>query len=233
MELIDWENHYQDFITYLFSLRDEKYRNFTFKLLNNDKINMIGIRIPELKKMSKMIVKMDYMSFIKNNSHEYFEEIMLHGLVVTSLKIPFNESIALFNDYIKYIDNWSCCDSVIANYKSFNKNLDAGLKYIKKYLNSKNSWINRVGIVLLLDYYIKDDYIDKIYDLIDNIKVDEYYVKMAIAWLLSTCLIKYYDKTIEYLKRTNIDDWTYNKAIQKAIESYRIKNKDELRTMKR
>lgn len=233
LNTIDWEKDYNAFIDYLFSICDEQYQNFTFKLLNNSQIAMIGIRIPVLKKMAKMISKTDYMAFLKNNKHHYFEEIILHGFVVTDLKLSFKDSIILFEDYIKYIDNWSSCDSVIANYKLFSKNLDVGLTCIKKYLKDKNPWINRVGVVLLLDYYINDKYIDTIFELVDNIKTENYYVKMAIAWLLSVCLIKYYDKTINYLKITKLDDWTYNKVIQKAIESYRIKDKKTLRAMKR
>ena len=192
---IKWNNDkYNDFLEYLFSIKDEKYAIFHFKLLKNDKIKVIGIRIPVLKKLAKMISKTDYLEFIKLNKHEYYEEILLHGLIITYLKLDFNSIMNLFNEYINYIDNWATCDTVISNLKIFKNNLDAGFIYIEKYLNDKNPWINRVGIVLLLCYYINDNYIDKVLNICNKIKTDEYYVKMANAWLISMCLVKYYDK---------------------------------------
>lgn len=234
LDNITWNNDtYNGFIDYLFSIKDETYSKFHFKLLKNDKIKVIGIRVPLLKEMAKKISKTNYSEFIKLNKHRYYEEILLHGLVITYLKINFINSIELFENYIKYINNWASCDTVVANYKSFKKNLDLGLTYINKYLNSKNPWIIRVGLVLLLEYYINDEYIDIVLKLANNVKNEDYYVKMANAWLISTCLIKYYDKTLNFLKSTKIDSWTYNKTLQKAIESYRIKDKNTFKMLKK
>ena len=234
LDNIVWnKNTYNEFIKYLLELKDESYKNFHFKLLKNDEISVIGIRTPLLKEIAKKISKTDYLEFIKLNKHKYYEETILHGLVITYVKTEFEESIKLFNEYIKYIDNWASCDIVISNYKIFKKNLDLGFKYINNYLNNKNPWINRVGIVLLLNYYINNLYIDKILNICNNIKTNDYYVKMSIAWLISICLIKYYDKTYNFLQNNKLDDWTHNKAIQKAIESYRIKNKEEIKKLKR
>lgn len=227
---VDFNQDYNKFIEYLFSLKDDEYQKFNQKIVKTD--NIIGIRLPILKNIAKIIAKNDYLSFIKNNKHQYSEEIMLHGLVITYLKIDFNESIKLFDEYIKYIDSWATCDSVVMNYKIVSKNLDICLIKIKEYLKSDKPFIKRVGIVLLF-YYLNDDYIDEVLKLINSVKSDDYYVKMANAWLISICLVKYYDKTVKFLKSCQLDDWTYNKALQKAIESYRIKDKDTLRKMKK
>lgn len=227
---VDFNKDYSKFIEYLFSLKDDEYRKFNQKIVKTD--NIIGIRLPILKTIAKTISKRDYLSFIKNNQHRYYEEIMLHGLVITYLKIDFDQTIKLFDDYIKFIDSWATCDSVVMNYKIVKLNLDACLLKIKEYLKNDQPYIKRVGIVLLF-YYLNDNYIDEVFKLADSIKTEEYYVKMANAWLISICLVKYYDKTVAFLKRCHLDDWTYNKAIQKAIESYRIKDKDSLRKMKR
>ena len=227
---VDFNQDYNKFIEYLFSLKDDEYQKFNQKIVKTD--NIIGIRLPILKNIAKIIAKNDYLSFIKNNKHQYSEEIMLHGLVITYLKIDFNESIKLFDEYIKYIDSWATCDSVVMNYKIVSKNLDICLIKIKEYLKSDKPFIKRVGIVLLF-YYLNDDYIDEVLKLINSIKSEDYYVKMANAWLISICLVKYYDKTVKFLKSCQLDDWTYNKALQKAIESYRIKDKDTLRKMKK
>lgn len=227
---VDFNKDYKKFIEYLFSLKDDEYREFNQKIVKTD--NIIGIRLPILKNIAKNIAKVDYMSFIENNQHQYYEEIMLHGLVITYLKISFKESIILFDDYIKFIDSWATCDSVVMNYKIVSKNLDSCLIKIKEYLRSEKPFIKRVGIVLLF-YYLNDNYIDTVLEISDSIITTEYYVKMANSWLISMCLVKYYDKTINFLKNCHLDDWTYNKTLQKAIESYRIKDKDLLRRMKR
>ena len=227
---VDFNKDYKKFIEYLFSLKDDEYREFNQKIVKTD--NIIGIRLPILKNIAKNIAKVDYMSFIKNNQHQYYEEIMLHGLVITYLKVSFEESVILFDDYIKFIDSWATCDSVVMNYKIVSKNLDFYLIKIKEYLSNKKTFIKRVGIVLLF-YYLNDKYIDSVLEISDSIVTTEYYVKMANSWLISICLIKYYDKTINFLKNCHLDDWTYNKALQKAIESNRIKDKDFLRKMKR
>ncbi len=227
---VNFNQDYNKFIEYLFSLKDDEYQKFNQRIVKTN--NIIGIRLPILKNIAKIIAKGDYLSFIKNNKHQYFEEIMLHGLVITYLKIDFNESIKLFDEYIKYIDSWATCDSIVMNYKIVKKNLDAFLIKIKEYLKSNQPFIKRVGIVLLF-YYLNDDYINEVLKIADSITDDDYYVKMANAWLISMCLVKYHDKTIEFLKKSHLDDWTYNKALQKAIESYRIKDKDFLRKMKR
>ena len=107
LDNIKWNNDtYNEFIKYLFSIKDETYSKFHFKLLKNDKIDVIGIRTPILKEMAKKIAKTNYLDFIKLNKHKYYEETLLHGLVITYLKIDFKESIKLFNEYIKYIDNY-------------------------------------------------------------------------------------------------------------------------------
>ena len=227
---VDFNQDYNKFIEYLFSLKDDEYQKFNQKIVKTD--NIIGIRLPILKNIAKIIAKNDYLSFIKNNKHQYSEEIMLQGLVITYLKIDFNESIKLFDEYIKYIDSWATCDSVVMNYKVVSKNLDICLIKIKEYLKSDKPFIKRVGIVLLF-YYLNDDYIDEVLKLINSIKSEDYYVKMANAWLISICLVKYYDKIVKFLKSCQLDDWTYNKALQKAVESYRIKDKEILRKMKK
>ena len=128
----------------------------------------------------------------------------------------------MFNGFIPLIDNWAICDIVCANAKIFKKNLEEGLIYINKCINNHNPWSKRVGLVLLLDYYINDKYIDVVLKLANNIKSDEYYVKMANAWLISICYIKYPNKTETFLNNTKIDNWTYNKAISKICDSTRV-----------
>lgn len=223
---------YQEFINYLYTLEDKKYKNFHSKLILSD--NLIGIKTPVLRSISKKISTGNYGSFINLNNHKFYEETIIHGLIIGYLKEDFKTIIKLFNCFIKCIDNWAICDICVSNMKIFNKNLDLGIIEIEKYLNNSNPWINRVGIVLLLSFYINDNYIDYVIEKIKTIKSDEYYVNMSLAWLISICYIKYKDKTIILFKEKYLNRWVYNKAIQKIIESRRIeiKEKNELKRLK-
>lgn len=230
-ENIKWNNeNYTKFIKYLYSISDLKYAQFHGKLIKNN--NIIGIKTPILKQIAKSISKGDYLSFIKLNKHKYYEEVVIHGLIITYIK-DYKLAISLFDEYINYIESWASCDIVVCNFKIIKKNLNETFVKIKQYINNSNYWINRVGIVLLLTYYLNDDYIDKVLNISESINSDEYYVKMANAWLISICLVKYYDKTYNFLLNAKLDDWTYNKALQKAIESSRIKDKNILKNIKK
>lgn len=227
------KENYQDFLKYLYTLQDLKYKEFHSKLIMDD--NLIGIRTPELKKIASIIAKQDYISFIKCNTKSTYEEKVLYGLVLGYLKINFEELLNLIRAFIPVIDNWAINDIVCANIKSFKKNLEKGYPFVIDCIKSNNPWQIRFGLVILLDFYINDAYIDKILKICNNITNDEYYVKMAVAWLISICYIQYKKKTLKFLQTTTIDDWTYNKAIQKIIESTRvsIEEKNHLKKLKR
>ena len=225
---------YEDFLTELYSLQDLKYKEFHSKLIMSDKL--IGVRTPELKRIAKVIARSNYEDFFKKNRHELYEENLVHGLVLGYLKLNFNELKPLVDDFIPYIDNWAVCDATVANLKVYKKNKTKDIVFneIKNYLKNDNPWINRFGYVLLLEYFIEEKYMDEIFELCENYK-DHYYVKMAIAWLVSMCYIKYKGRTITFLKKHKLDVWTHNKAIQKIIDSYRVDNMDKviLRGLKR
>ena len=225
---------YEDFLTELYSLQDLKYKEFHSKLIMSDKL--IGVRTPELKRIAKVIARSNYEDFFKENRHELYEENLVHGLVLGYLKLDFNELKPLVDDFIPYIDNWAVCDATVANLKVYKKNKTKDIVFneIKNYLKNDNPWINRFGYVLLLEYFIEEKYMDEIFELCENYK-DHYYVKMAIAWLISMCYIKYKGRTITFLKKHKLDVWTHNKTIQKIIDSYRVDNMDKviLRGLKR
>lgn len=211
---------YQEFIKYLYTLKDEKYKNFHQKLLKNDNIKLIGIRTPILKNLAKQISYNP--NYYINNNHNTYEEILIHGLILGYLKIDFKELLKLLDKFIPCIDNWATCDLTVSNLKLFKKNQELGFKYINKCIKDKNIWKKRVGVVLLNSYYINDKYISKVIELLKQIKTDEYYLQMAIAWTLSTCYIKYPNITINILKEKKLDTIIHNKTIQKIIESTRI-----------
>jgi len=202
----------------LLSLKDEKYREFNSKLLPNID-NVLGVRVPDLRKLAKELAKGNWQNY-KDNL--YYEEIMIQGLVIGYAKLEPEKRLELLREFVPKIDNWGTCDIVCSNLKFIKQNKELVWEFIQPYLNSDKEFEIRFGVVILLNYFIEDKYIDRVLSILDKIKHDGYYAKMAIAWALSVCFVKYWDKTFEYFKTSNLEKWTYNKTIQKTCESYRI-----------
>lgn len=203
---------------------DNNYKNFHQKICFT-KYEILGIKIPILRKLSKQLLKdYDYQEIINNLNYKYYEHIMLYGFIIANVNVNYEDKIILIDKFIPYIDNWAICDIFIGELKFIKNNKEEFLKYLLKIYKNKNEYYQRFFIVSLLTYYIDDEHIDFVLQKMLEIKSEYYYVKMAISWCLSICLIKYFDKTYNYLlKNKNIfDKWTYNKALQKGIESYRI-----------
>lgn len=218
----------------LFAMQDLKYKEFHGSLCP-DMDNIIGVRIPKLREYAKELYKSNNIEDIKIED-KYYEELVIQGMLVGfQTKAPIEEVIKQVKEFVPKINSWAVCDTFCAGLKITKKYQTEMFKVIKEYLKSKQEYEVRFAIVMLLDYYINDQYIDQVLQILNNIKLDKYYVQMANAWAVSICLIKYYNKTLEFLKTTKIDDFTYNKGIQKTIESYRItkEQKDYLRTLKR
>lgn len=222
---------YKDFIDYLFSIRDLKYSNFHSSLKVAD---VIGIRVPILKMIARDIVKGNYREFLSLLKNNYYEEITLYGLIVSNIK-DLESSVFYLELFKERINNWSSCDTFCSSYKIVKKNKDFFEKYISKNINSNNFWVRRMCFVLLLDYYIEQEYLEKIFNLCDNYNTNDYYVKMAVAWLISICYIKYPDATLDYIKNNKLDGFTHNKAISKIKDSQRVskENKKYLDTLRR
>ena len=219
----------------LFKLQDKKYQEFHSKLCPGTD-NIIGIRIPVLREYAKKLLKEnDFKTLINYIDDEYYEEIMLQGMLIGLAKSDFNEIKPYIENFIPKIDNWAICDTFCAGLKITKKYKREMWNLINTYITSDEEFFIRFAVVMILDYYIEEEYIKENFKIFNNIKSDKYYVQMAVAWAISICFAKYFDKTIKYMKTANLDDFIYNKAIQKAIESYRItkEEKDILRKMKR
>lgn len=233
------KNDLNNLICFLKENHDLKYKEFHSRLLPGvPKETIVGIRLPFLRKLGKQISKGDYSGFLKvtDNSNNYYETNMLKGLVTAEIKTSsFNEFTNLVDNFINYIDNWAVCDSVCNSLKEINKYKEDYFNYITKYLNSNNPWHIRAAYIIMLSFYLEDEYIDEVIKRVDSINHEFYYVQMAQAWLVATAYAKFPDKTHSYLKNSNLNDSTYNKAIQKARESRRVDKdtKDILNRMKR
>lgn len=218
------ENEYKEFIDYLFEIRDIKYSNFHSGLGVSG--NVIGIRTPIMKKMARDISKGNYKEFLKLLKEDYYEEIALFGFIICNIK-ELEDSVYYLDIYKQRINSWASCDLLCSGFKIINKNKGYFWKYINDNIDSDNLWIRRMCFVLMISYYIEDKYLENIFVLCDTYNTKDYYVQMAVAWLISICYIKYPDITINYIKDNHLDNFTHNKAIQKIRESYRVSIEDK------
>ncbi len=218
----------------LFSLADEKYKEFHGSLCPGTN-NIIGIRVPILRNLAGSIAKEDWREYLKNAKDDYYEEVMLQGMVIGLAKMEFDERIEYVKEFIPKIDNWAVCDVTCAGFKFTKKNMEEVWKFLKPYLASNKEFEIRFAVVMLLDFYITEEYIKDVLEILNNIHHEGYYVKMAVAWAISICYIKFPKETMKLLEKNNLDTFTYNKALQKITESYRVskEEKDKIRKMKR
>lgn len=223
----------QEIETRLKEMSDETYRKFHSSLCPETP-NILGVRVPLLKAYAKELYKEYGIAIIDELDDEYYEEILLQGLLIGQSK-SVNTIKKYLKEFVPKINNWAVCDTTCGTLKLVKKHREDFIEMIEEYAKSESEFEVRFALVMLLDYYIDNEYIDKVLDISGQIEHDGYYVKMANAWLLSVCLIKFYTKTKKFMKQSELDDFTYNKAIQKAIESYRIEDnkKEQLRKMKR
>lgn len=212
---------------------DEKYRKFSSSLIPNTD-NLLGIRIPFLRKFAKNIAKTCAEEFLREKNCEYFEETMLQGMVIGLVKTDIAQRFELIKDFLPKIKNWSVCDCFCCGLKFTKDNRKEVLEFLKPYIKSENEYEVRFAAVMLLDYFVNEEYIDTTLALLNEFTHEAYYAKMAVAWAISICYINYPDKTFEFLKRTKISPWVFNKSIQKITESIKIgKNlKDKARALR-
>lgn len=219
----------------LFELQDKRYKEFHSSLCPNVD-NIIGVRIPELRKLAKQIAKENPKEFIENPvKKQYYEEIMLEGFVIGYMKATLEEKLHYLDNFIPEIDNWAVCDCTASTLKFIDKYKKEVWEYLQKYINSKKEFEKRFAIIILMDYYLTDEYIDKVLEIYNKIDSDQYYVQMGIAWAISVCFVKYREKTRKILDNNNLSTFTHNKSIQKIIESTRVdkETKEELKKLKK
>lgn len=216
---------------------DIKYKEFHSGLCPNTD-NILGIRVPVLRQYTKeLLKKYDYEFLLQNTDDKYYEEIMLQGMIIgLSKEKDFGKIEKYIIEFIPKIDNWAVCDTFCAGLKITKKYKKGMWELIDKYLKSEKEFELRFGIVMILDFYIEENYLQEDFKIFENINSKDYYVQMAVAWAISICLIKYYDETLLFLKdkKEKFDKFTYNKALQKGIESFRLtkEQKETLRKMK-
>lgn len=217
----------------LFKLQDIKYAEFVIKLTPSvDSSTVIGVRVPEIRKLSKQLDQETIKVFLNELPHKYYEENLLHSILISNCK-DYWIVINNLNIFLPYVDNWAVCDAI--HPKIFNQYKNELLKCIKKWIKSKHTYTVRCAINLLMTYYLDDDFKITYLNLVARIKTNEYYIMMMQSWFFATALTKRWDDAIVYLKNDMLSKWVHNKTIQKTVESYRItsEQKKYLKTLRK
>lgn len=210
-----------DIIKTLFEMQDISYRDFNSKLIPNlEKEAFIGVRTPDLKKLAKQLYGTKQgEDFLNSLPHRYFEENQLHAFLIAQEK-DFEKCLQLTKDFLPYVNNWATCDQLSP--KCFFKHSEKLLTDMDNWIQSGHVFTIRFGILAYMRYFLDEKFEVRYAERISEIKSDEYYVKMMIAWYFATALAKQWESIIPIIAEKRLDPWVHNKSIQKAMESFRI-----------
>lgn len=204
----------------LFEMQDNEYKAFHSSLIPNvNPERIIGVRVPQLRKLARDLNAEDSALFIKDLPHFYYEENNLHAFLIERIT-DYSECIEAVNDFLPYVDNWATCDSLRP--KVFKKHSAELITEIKKWINSCDAFTVRFGLEMLMCHYLDNKFDPAYLDLAAAVKSDEYYVRMMQAWFFATALVKQHDCALRYIEGCYLDEWVHNKTIQKSVESYRL-----------
>ncbi len=208
---------------------DPEYKEFTYKLTPGlDKDKMIGVRFSALNKICKQLSEEERRQYMTELPHIYFEENNLHSVIISNIKDE-DECIAAIEAFMPYIDNWSTSDTISPSV--FKKRKQKLIPKIKEWVKSDRVYTVRVGVLMLMKFFLNEDFKPEYNELVAGIKSDEYYVNMMCAWYFATALAKQYDDTIPYLKNHKLTPEVHKMTVRKAVESFRVteEHKDEIR----
>ena len=214
----------------LFALQDVKYRDFQSGLIPNiPQETMIGVRTPELRQLAKEVGTDE--DFLAALPHRYFDENQLHAFIISAIRDK-SECLRRAEEFLPYVDNWATCDQMLL--KCFKKSPEELLPRIRVWIKSPHAYTVRFGVGCLMEFFLDEHFSPEYIELVSEMRSDEYYINMMRAWYFATALFKQYKDTLPYIENNVLDTWTYNKTIQKAIESLRISReiKDYLSTLK-
>lgn len=219
--------------TKLFNCQDLKYRDFHSKLMPDyDKNNIIGVRSPQVRSIAKTFSKReDIDGFLLELPHKFYEESNIHGFIICGFS-DYDKTVKYLDAFLPYVDNWATCD--LLKPKAFPKNKDRLINDIDRWLESDKTYTKRFAMGMLMAHFLdeafKEEYLEKIY----TVRSEDYYLNMMKAWFFATALAKQWESSVNVIENNLLDRWSHNKAIQKAIESYRITDEQKayLKTLK-
>ena len=217
----------------LIKVKDDAYRAFQAKLVPNvSPETILGVRTPEMRKIAREIfVSPDREAFLSDLPHRYYEENLIHFFVISMIR-DFDACVRAVETFLPYVDCWPMSDQ--ATPKAFAKNHEKLLPYIRKWIASEHVYTARFGIRMLMNEFLGEDFREEYPELVANKKGEDYYLKMMAAWYFATALAKRYDETVPYFEDRRLDEWVHRKAIQKAVESYRVsdEHKEYLKSLR-
>ena len=222
------------------TLSYEAYKEFNDRILNAPSMPTLGIRIPKLRELAKEAAKEPEGGWLDemlrdHGSCVYQEEHMLFGMASGYRKASREEHAAMLDIWVPGVLSWADCDCSTSTYKWMEKDPEFWFSYLEKWLNSSREFELRFGVIALMDHFLNDRYIDEVLRRYADIRSEDYYVRMGIAWGVATAYVKYPEKVLGLLKEKKLDIWTHNKAIQKCRESRRVsaQDKEMLNALKR
>lgn len=217
---------------------DEKYQQFNKSLVPGKTAPMLGVRLPVLREIAKKIAGENGQEYIRavmeqeKSGDIFHEELLLHGIVIGYLNCGWEERTELLDGFVPVIDSWAVCDSSCMTYKFMKKDVAYWYSYLLKYVNSSREYEVRFAVVAMLDHLVTEEYIVCVLEVLTHVRHEGYYVKMAVAWAVSVCYVKFPEQTERILTEQRLDDFTHNKSIQKIRESYRVSKEDKDRLQK-
>ena len=220
------KEYYEKYIKYLISIQDTNYKEFHSSLVLNSKYEMIGIRVPIMRDVAKKISKGNIEEFLQCTQDRYYEEVLIQGLVISHIKEE-SQFYKHFKKYIYKIDNWAICDSFCNSIKIIRKYQEKYFKDAIMLALNEEEFLSRVGLVMILNHFISQKNLDKIFETLNKIKSDKFYINMAEAWLLCETYIQFPKETKIYLEKNNLNKFTQNKAISKIHDSYRVSKEEK------
>lgn len=215
-------------------LREPDYQAFASGLLPGIE-PILGVRLPELRKIAKKLAKDNWQEYLEQAQDDSMEEIMLQGMALGYARGTLQEKEIFLRKFIPKIDNWSVCDSCCATIKLAKEQPEEMWEFLQEYLHSEKEFEVRFALVQFLNYYVNQEYLIRVLEEIDSVSNKAYYVQMAQAWAVSICYREFPRETEMFLKQNHLDDFTYNKALQKITESQKVSKEEKayIRSMKR
>lgn len=219
---------YDLLLKHLENIASEKHREFHSSLVP-DVNNMLGIPVPKLREIAKQIVKNcnDIDAFLNLCTNNYYEELMLKGIIIGCIDCSWNKRLEYITNFVPLIYDWAVCDTFCSAIKPPKEELTNFRSFIEPYLYSDKEFEIRFAVVILLQKFVNEEYISSTLLTLQNINSDKYYVKMAVAWALSVCYVKFPKETEQIFAEYQLDKWVQNKAIQKCRESLRVSKQDK------
>lgn len=228
---MDWNIELE---SYLKSLASEHQASFSSSLTPNCK-PMLGVRLPQLRKIAKKIAGEDYRTFLEECPDTYFEYEILQAYVLGYAKDDIGTILSCADCFLPKIKDWAVSDSFCQSFTIARKYPERVFEWLLGYAKREEEFFQRVAAVLLMSHFLVPEYNHKVFAVLDTLQFDGYYTKMGVAWCVATAYAKFPKETGAYLADNRLQDWTYNKAIQKMCESYRVEEEEKAywRTRKR